>query len=59
MTGAERGTPDVAGDTELDLLLLTAKTQTLTTLVGALDIQAGLADIRAGPRQAPDGPDTD
>ena len=58
MTGPGPGEPDLAGDIELDLLLLTARTGALAALDGALDIPAGLADIRAGPPPAPDEPDT-
>lgn len=54
MTSPRPDIRDLAGDTELDLLLLTAKTGALTTLNTALDIPAGLADIRAGPAAAPD-----
>lgn len=58
MTGAQPGPHEVAGDIELDLLLLTAKTGALATLAAALDITAGLADIRAGPGHTSDEPDT-
>ena len=38
---------DLAGDAELDLLLLSARTSTLKALDSALHIGAGLAAIRA------------
>lgn len=57
MTGPEPSPHEVAGDIELDLLLLSAKTGALTTLAAALDMTAGLADIRAGPTVTPDEPD--
>jgi hypothetical protein len=58
MTVPDPGAPDLASDIELDLLLLAARTGARTALDAALDIPAGLADIRAGPPTAPDAPDT-
>ena len=59
MTRSRPGRDDVAGDIELDLLLLTARARARAALDAALNIPAGLADIRAGPDTTPNRPDTD
>jgi hypothetical protein len=43
----EPGTPGLAADVELDLLLLSARASTLHALDMALDIGAGLAAVQA------------
>jgi hypothetical protein len=47
VTTPEPGTPGLAADVELDLLLLSAKASTLHALDMALDIAAGLAAVQA------------
>jgi hypothetical protein len=47
VTTSEPGSPGLAADVELDLLLLSAKASTLHALDMALDIEAGLAAVRA------------
>ena len=47
MSSGRVGEPGVGGDVELDLLLLSAKASALNVLDTSLDIEAGLAAIRA------------
>lgn len=53
MTTPESGTPGLAADVELDLLLLSAKASTLHALDMALDIAAATSGSATGPRPNP------